>query len=507
MPFRDAVLATPAQHSSLEMLSDFAVFTSTGDVVPAIHPGEPVSLRWQYAGLIATHQVGATIKANVLTKDRSKLVTSSKAQYAAGGVAEEIGPITSAEPAVNRIGDANWLVLQAQVDGIEASLSEALAPYAVVEEPLADGHRWNIVGSGDSEYRVPTFFWKQSYLIASIFTNISPWITLSGTASLLESSSSSGPWSNKGTVPIQLTPGRSTDLVFPERKQEWGWLAPAVFVVYGDLYRAFFYTVELKLTDNFGNSYSLRTAQARIAVVVSERKMALGYSAMVVMAIALVLYLISWLVTPVPAGTVQGIAAGLGSAALDPPKPSKKYKDPVSLPRRVRIDLGAGFEPLAAVMAHVSVLAKLDKTLYAIEARILGARDAEDRDAAKMQVAGYVEATRAINAVAADMSAAVDVALDWLARERPVDQTRIRAALASMGRDRPALRKGRREEEEVVRPLLDSPELVSEAMKGLEANLVALRSALLRAARYAARDALRIEADFGKRPMRRPRSS
>jgi hypothetical protein len=289
---------------------------------------------------------------------------------------------------VYRIGNDNGLVLQSGISGIAASFDETSTNYAVIAEDFARGLQWNI-GSSSDEYRRPAFAWKEAYTIAAIFTNISRWVTLSGTATLMEAGSSAGPWTARGSVPVQLSAGRNTPLTFPERKQEWGWLAPSIWVIYGDLNRLFSYTVEFNLTDDFGNTYAFRTAIATITVYVSEKKYGLAVAAFATMAVALVLYVISWLITPAPAGTVQGIAAGLGSAALDPPRPSKNFRATVRLPKRVRRSLGPQLEPLAAVMAEAALFARLDHTLDKIESRYLGAMEAKNTQAAKLQVNSY----------------------------------------------------------------------------------------------------------------------
>lgn len=492
------VAVTPMVDSSIELQSDFSIVVSRDELVRAIYPGQPFGVRWHYAGLLGNLNAGATVSASVLSGNKLAELAKATVTYLSGGISGEIVGVSTKESSVYQIGNHNALILQAGIASIPASLDESSTIYAVVAEDFARGLVWNVTG-GSSEYRVTTFAWKEAYTLAATFTNISQWVALSGTATLMEAESISGPWKARGTVAVQVSAGRTTSLVFPERKQEWGWLAPSIWIIYGSTYKGFTYAIEFNLADNFGNTYNFRGPNIGVAVAVSTRKFAFAVAAMAAMAIALILYLVSWLITPAPAGAVQAVATGLGSAALDPPKPSSKFRDQVSLPQRVLRSLGPRLELLAVAITEASLCARLDKALYQIESRFLGAIQAKDTSAEKLQRGCYGDATRLMSLTAGKLSVAVDEAQYWLRTQKDIDEAEVRQTLARWSRK--GIERGTGDGSggfdaqtfEVVGELVRSRELVALAMEGIESNLVRLRSALLDAAAYCVRDRTRLD--------------
>jgi hypothetical protein len=223
---------------------------------------------------------------------------------------------------------------------------------------------------------------------------------------------------------------------------------------------------------------------------------------------------LSWfgLPTASASATLNGIAKGLGAGALDPPSPSKRYKDKIKLPRRLDSKIEDHLAPLGEVLTECSLFSRLDKHLYAIERRYLGALQAEDSAAAKMQSESYAEATREMQLTATKLSIAVDKAQTWLRSVGALELAKANKILTEWSRN--GIRSGRgpdgqalfdKETVRFINAAARSPGFMAAAMGGLEPNLVKLRASILSVAAYAARDRLRFSKSQHKWPRQRSR--
>src|SRR5690348_4872317 len=96
-------LTTPSSHSSLELITDFLVFVSRDEALPAIYPGQPFTIQWQYAGVLAQIRSNAKVVARVLSKNKASTIATSSPTYVSGGVSEQINDITATDSSVYRI--------------------------------------------------------------------------------------------------------------------------------------------------------------------------------------------------------------------------------------------------------------------------------------------------------------------------------------------------------------------------------------------------------------------
>lgn len=479
------------RQAKLKLLSDNSILTSQPDqTLPAINPGQPLSLRWQYWSLN-----GATLRevvsATILPEMDSTTVYSSPAiNYVDGGISEQVDGLVPTVKSIYRLGHPRTLVLRVVAPNVFGSVIMTIARYAVVAEEFRKGLTWDVRGTV-TETRQITFAWKEPYPIAARFTNISSWVTLDGTATLYEAEQDEGPWKPIGTTPINTVgPQGMRGLAFPSITHDWTWLTGFVWVVSGDLSKLFFYKIECGLTDEYGNSYNL-TSRIAVVVAVSSRKIAFAITALTLNVIALVLYALSWLITTAPGNLAKTAADGFGKAALDPPTPSKAFAQTVSLPSpKPRRFKNPQLDPLAEALSQLECFAQIDLALYEIESRVLGALDAGNKRAARAQRSAYTKAARLLVKTASKAALAIDQTVEALNDWSEIDPAAVRDQL--MRWQRSGLRQGRlkrgfrlnlsaatmRRLEACVR----SPQIMERALEGLESNLVNLRSTLFQAA-------------------------
>jgi hypothetical protein len=155
------------------------------------------------------------------------------------------------------------------------------------------------------------------------------------------------------------------------------------------------------------------------------------------------------------------------------------------------------FQPLAVALGEAALYARFENALYRIEARYLGAVQARDASAARLHRGTYNEATRQMGLTAARLSRAIDEAHSWLRTQQELEaqarKTLSRWSRKGLRRDQSGARSALDAKTAgMVETLIRSPKLLEAAMEGIEANLIRLRSAVMQASAYAARDRLRL---------------
>jgi hypothetical protein len=203
-----------------------------------------------------------------------------------------------------------------------------------------------------------------------------------------------------------------------------------VWIIYGPTIDIFTYTVTFSMQDAYGNAYPPSTSSGIVVVVgVSNLKLGLAATALVLMCLAVVLFIIGLAALGfyptaglgaaliAAAGVAAGIAAGFGAGALDPPVPNFDYRRIDSVKRSEVPQVLAenpGLASLVPVFALLSRIAAIEAAMTATEARLIAARIDRDREAIDQQVAEYqalrdslLMAAGAVPSAAADATDAV----------------------------------------------------------------------------------------------------
>lgn len=224
-------------------------------------------------------------------------------------------------------------------DGPEPGPYRISVPFTVLPEPIdATWWTWS---------PIPTAFWKTGYTVTGTFTNRSlAGMSLSALTALEHPTDVVGTAQDRSIAPSQRVPtisfGAGASAVFTwSRFQSWTWLAAPTFFEVGPRARAFTYTANFAITDDFGNSYT-SAASMSITVPVSvdsgkifyfESGTTLVTIGMGVLALAVVLLIQGW-----PSVIGAAIAAGIAMvfiilgmlflyAANDPPIPDFREGD------------------------------------------------------------------------------------------------------------------------------------------------------------------------------------
>ncbi len=495
------------QEADLTFNSDTVILASrSGDVIPTFYPGQPISFTWQFwdsfgDALPGIHPVGNVI-AKLLSDNRlTTLFQSAATPYQKGGVSEQVLNLSIPFAWFYKVGQET-LRLQITASALQNNVFESSAELAIVpEEVSASWWNWtSLVGSAHFGRQQPQFYWKESYNITGRFLNLSQYATMSGTATLYEQEDGSSLKVPRGSLPFTTNPNGRIDLNFPPLTQSWTWLIPKVWVFTYNTTKAFNYFVTLNFNDQFGNPYSgINSEPLFVSVWVSDKKFALGMGAQAAAAVALILYFLSLFITSLPGSTALAVADGLGSAALDPPEADPKFR------KRVRVvypkvDDALMKHPKLSSLASVFQLCLRISTgsllLSQIEGRLIGAREAKNKQGIELQTDHYREVLRTLMIDAATLGKTTIEAIDQLEKENIEDQPLIRKKVDEWSqkgipaKDRRQLLKGGASEERIKQAsdAARHPSIASEVLKGLSAQLITITSSLIKYASAMLRD-------------------
>ena len=277
-----------------------------------------------------------------------------------------------------------------------------------------------------------------------------------------------------------LAPGETRALNFdPTFLKDWTWLLDNVWIVNGPVVRGFTYHVRLTGTDEFGNVYpAADSSQIRVEVEVSAEKLSNQMSAAGLMVLAGVLMVAGIVLTSakVAAGVAQAAARGFGMAAKDPPDPDPAFRKRIK-PPQPRLDREFARDPRvprlrswleAAQQGSASRLA-----LYEIEAKVLGALQAQDRKAEQLQVGDFVAQAGVMLAAATKLRTTASAVARELEGSLDLDALRERLKVWSTG-------SPPRDELAAVAGFLPPEALwpVVEALKGVDAERLDLERLL-----------------------------
>lgn len=509
---------------------------SLGVADALIRPGQPIALTWQFwSFLLNKTQIStARVTINIYTRTPaspkfavSKVATVGPVQYVSGGISGQLElRITPGQPQpsdallkeIYSTSDEHLLYLEVlAADGVSFVVSTTVK-FLVYVDDVAQWSQWDVHPMLDWGARARAFPWNEQYSIAAIWPNLSSsGLIFTGQAALQESTTTSVTpiWNPVGTLAINnVNPLQQVALNFPALKKNWSWLTPVVWIVSGDRAKSYLYRIVFNLVDQYGNPYVSSTEALRVTVAVSDQKWEYGLSAMATEITALVLYALSWLITPVPGSLAAGAATALGAAAKDPPLPSEAYAtmvSPVAL-RASKVPKNRQPRPLYVLLAAAHDFGSLRLTLYEIEARILGAVLARDARATAMQKDAYESTLRQLKLTAELARESAEQATEILESREEFDAARIRAELSRWKYGAGALSELKLSDHQrrKLSAAIASEELMTLASRGLTQNLGELTNAMIRAAFMVTRDSFRIRAiqtpsEPSRKSSKRPR--
>lgn len=251
--------------------------------------------------------------------------------------------------------------------------------------------------------------WNREYTIAGTFTNKGNTPLDDVHFLLFENASSPG-----DITPGHVEPNATTRGAFPQIKQSWSWLTPAVWTPHDKPNKSFVYIVNIDAKDEQGHSYpTITSAPLLILVKVSGAKRLAAAIALEagVTAVALTVAAATFfagIITAaigasllVAAGIAAAVSAASGALALDPPAPDPNFRQRTPLPARETAPALGNLSPLAALFLTIKHVMTLEEAKSVIESRRLGAVQAGDPRWAALHAQDLSEAVpRQIAAIA-----------------------------------------------------------------------------------------------------------
>jgi hypothetical protein len=244
---------------------------------------------------------------------------------------------------------------------------------------------------------------------------------------------------DRGFVDFQVNPQGQTDLTF-RIKQTWDWLVPVVWVVSGPTAKTFQYLVKFSLNDQYGNPYTDNWSDPLIVgVFVSRDKRDYAGVALASVITAQVFFALSFIPGFAQAGSAcAAAAAGWGKAALDPPAPDPRFREPIFVvypnkPAPVIKD------PSLTIINNVVYL--WNKIAYDVnalsttEGRLLGAQLAKDQKATALQKERYQTILASLLESAQQLSKAIAEKLPKLVQEDRLNPPSLVPTLLQWQRD------------------------------------------------------------------------
>jgi hypothetical protein len=183
-------------------------------------------------------------------------------------------PFSSLGKSLYAVGQHN-LVLEVTAGGKDKGPYTATDLLTVIPEANASWWEWK----GDGLRTA----WKEEYTLAGTCTNKSAFQVHMDFTVELDETDQDGKTQTSGSGFAALDPPYSADLAFTKIKQEWPWLIQGIWIPNGDpstiFDRIFHYIARLTVSDQYGNHYSVNSAEFLVFVSVSQKKRDLSVSA------------------------------------------------------------------------------------------------------------------------------------------------------------------------------------------------------------------------------------
>jgi hypothetical protein len=196
-----------------------------------------------------------------------------------------------------------------------------------------------------------------------------------------------GAFERVSSVSMEFEPAVSAAVAFPAITKSFVWLSDSTWLLTGPVLRGFLYRVEATATDVFGNrSAASSSGILRVEVEPSTEKENAAMAALRAMAAAAVAYILF-----APAGeALRNLANGHGRQALDPPEPDRSFQELVKLQQPPDYsDVAERFPTLGKWLGVMQSAVFARDAMTAVEAKILGAIEAQDLKAEALQVNYY----------------------------------------------------------------------------------------------------------------------
>lgn len=478
--------------------------------------GQEIDIVWQFWSFfedLAPQQVTINIYTalpGTQAFSHSLIYSSGPKPYVSGGLADtvtlKINPKAPSQPSDGLLAAIYSSdlpqTLYMEVAAGSSLIASAATSFAVTPENVGDWTVWNVNETSTSG-RTRSFDWNQPYLIDATFTNEASGgensLVLSGQAVLQQAELTSAPlaWTTAGTFNniSNLNVGESIDMPFT-LKQTWSWLVPAVWIINGPTSKVFSYRFKYSLADQFGNTYLSFSSVRNVVVAVTDQKVALALSALASLSAAIVLYALSWLITPAPGSAAAAAATVFGGAAKDPPSPSRAYKRLVMFKRSKPAAFAKNprLKSLGALLGAAQDFARLRMAMYEIEARVLGATAARDSSAIKRQKAAYNKATQEIVLIALDAIKSARDAAKTFSAWSAYDSNKLQSDLLKWRRDDRAIAKLKIGSlaKSILKRAVSAPSVGDVALRGAEANFLGLAASMILAASKISADRFRV---------------
>lgn len=419
--------------------------TISGPIVP----GQPIGFSWKSDPFFLTAQdLGTTVMATLYPVDSlgdANLTfplhqeTVSGSTLAAGIYTSPPRSFTAVGPiakTIYKINGPQTLILVLMGNGPKPGpYVSDLMPVQVMEE--------RGVRSWFDLYAPSNADWKQPYTVSASYKNQSKYTTLR-VSPFLEETDNQG-W-GLTTIPSDASQyavlqNQLQTITFDghDFKKEWEWFYVVLYAQHPPYDVTYFYDLTGQILDDYDNVYDFTETSAQTLVTVPDGKRALcglAYSFNII-AIAFGVAAAATACDPVlgpsfsaASSAFLALAQGMGAGAADPPEPDPLYARPVVIPElQLPAEFGRRKEvrPIVEALQLVSRIGLACCALPQIESRILGAREAKNRKAEKMQRAALTRARQVIRSSARRLDRIAQVAVDTVKKHPAVSSGKIAA--------------------------------------------------------------------------------
>jgi hypothetical protein len=424
-----------------ELAATYLLFSTS-----PVNPGDPIKLIWNLSSLKGTNIFPGTVSA-VLYLDlyNAKLYESEDIVMVAAEFTNTTNDQTAIilppiEPLSNQLYQIGNQTLRLEVTSKETGQVFVARGDLVVQGNQLISWDWSSAqGTVDTSNQSVTalpltkrydFIINHAYQLLGRISNASSNrnVTLMGSVAILETPFGSSTSTQLQTFVFSVGPGAHEDFESSSITKNWTWLIPGVWVQNPQqpLEKTFTYAVKIAYFDNYGNVYPdvITLNNLVIDVTVSDNKRYYADGALAALAAGLISGIFTFGVGTAVFGAV---AAGLGVQALDPPIPDSRYREPVAVPEvnsKVAIS-DMRFADVIGFASAIRSVVDLVDALGDIQNRLLGARNAKDRAAIRLQRDTYLAAIKIYRRVVKKIAASAEIAVISVKKENAFDRTSV----------------------------------------------------------------------------------
>lgn len=416
----------------------FAGFT----VDKAVVPGEPIPVTlffWSFNGAL-DFGTGCLIKIFLVAADGSGKKTEifrtpddgtflpylpSPQNLPDIGVFKATIPPPSSATALGKniyaFGD-HQLTMEISTNGKDAGPYVDTSILTVIPEAIdSSWWIWSDLNYRTGVYDPAPFYWKEDYTLSGFcFNKTIANIGLNFNVTLLETDDTGSVTTHETiseTLPAITTVenGGAPVLFFQPIKQEWTWLADAVWLVVGPLHRTFVYNVKVDVRDDYGNPYQFLSTPLALTVNVSDKKQKLQESAAATgfgaIASTIISIFVPW--AGIVAGASGTASQVLGAYAKDPPEADKEFlkivaPDPFLLPKQIQAD--SRLKEFGDFIRGVHEMVNGMMALSKVEGKLMGAQLKNNEEGIRLQKQSYKEIINRILKTADKLSGITETA-------------------------------------------------------------------------------------------------